>query len=135
MPAEGNHLLATHAAPAWTLVAEQSFAGPFVDDAIQRAVAALIPPGPWTPLLHRSVAESAVAAILYMQHRSGTRRVQLECYQQCSCAPATPCGWSFFLIDKSAAASSCCQPLAPDTQRDVDSEAGQPVVQIYLFHA
>lgn len=116
-------------------MAEQSFAGPFVDEAIQLAVAALIPPGPWTPLLHRSVADSAVAAILYMQHESGTRRVQLECYRQCCSAPETPCGWSFFLIEKSAAGSSCFLPLAPGVQCACDSPSSEAVVQIYLFHA
>jgi hypothetical protein len=135
MPAEcGAYLLDTQPMPAWTLLAELLLAGPFVEDAIECAVAALVPRGPWAPLLYRSLADAVAIAILYMQHRRGTRRVHLQCYQlrhdreppqpshssvpelaQCIPVPAAPCGWSFFLVEKSL-------------------QADEAVVQIYLFH-
>ena len=149
----GANLFDTPPMSAWTLVTELPFAGPFVDEAIQRAVVALLPAGPWAPLLQRSLTESVVAAILYMQHQHGTGLVQLQCFQLYTAAaspgvapvapsapaygglvPTTQVGWSFFLLEKTSTVSLSSATPDRRAQRETGAKSPHAVVQIYLFH-
>ena len=117
----------------WKLVGEHALAGPFAGDSVEHVVASLLPSGPRTPFLDRSLVGGVAAAVLYLEHRRGIHQVCLQCYQRCDdgeprslpsitqtpvpcgCTPAESCGWSFFLVEKTL-------------------EDGHAAVQAYLFY-
>lgn len=122
--------------PDWKLVNEIAVNSPFSDDATEQAVAALVPPGVWTPLFGRPLAERVELALLYLEGRRHIHCVHLQCFQlngtelpDTASAPlsgpetwcgtgGTHCGWSFFLLEQG--------PVTPDLDR--------ATVQVYFFH-
>ncbi len=115
---------------SWTLAAELACASPAVDEDIRTAVTALLPAGAWTEHLAGAIADSVFIAMLYAHRRRGAGAICLQCYRRTagllppkpSCAePASPCGWSYFLVERSA------PPIAT-------LPSATTVIQIYLFH-
>ena len=114
----------------WTLAAELACAAPVDDEGFGAAVAALLPAGTWATHLAGAIADSVFMAVLHAQHRRGSGAICLQCYRRATgalppelpCAAlASPCGWSFFLVERSAPPTAI---LA----------AATAVIQIYLFH-
>lgn len=139
-------------APAWTLMAETVLAGAVGVEAMRRTIINVLPVGPWTPLLHRSLADTVVTAVVYLQHKCDGQAVHLQCFQcqkstgsladvnqnsdhssMCSCSAGATCGWSFFLIEKCSDVShlSTAAPSQPDSAQPHD----EPVVELYLFNS